>query len=166
MKALYSSLHKAIRGILFAILTLMVIIVTMQILVRHVFFYSLSWSEELSRYLFAWLIMVGACLGIEDRSSICIDVIENLTSGKAKKLIHVLQYVFSLIAIGIMFFASIKFVQLGTRQLSPAMAIPMAFIYICFPIGFVLMALENIVKLIQILRTGDVITEEADGGEQ
>lgn len=166
MKSLYSGLHKAIRGLLFVILTLMVIIVTVQILVRYVFFYSLSWSEELSRYLFAWLILIGACLGIEDRSSICIDVIENLTHGNAKKIIHILQYVFSLIAVGIMFYASIKFVQLGARQLSPAMAIPMAVIYMCFPIGFVLMGLENVIKLVQIFRYGDVLTEEAKGGEQ
>ncbi len=165
MEALYKGIHKIIRLVLLVILSLMVIIVTAQIICRYIFFYSLSWSEELSRYLFAWLILIGACLGIEDRSSICIDVIENVTSGKTKKYIHILQYVISIIAVVILFFSACKLTQLGARQMSPAMGVKMSIIYVCMPIGFILMFLENVIKIIQIIKYGDIQTEET-GGEK
>ena len=166
MKTLYTGLHKVIRIILLILLTLMVIVVTAQILCRYVFFYSLSWSEELSRYMFAWLILIGAGLGIEDRSSICIDVIENLTHGNVKKVIHILQYVISLIAVAILFYSACKLTQLGARQLSPAMGVKMSTIYLCMPLGFALMFIENLIKIFQIIKYGDIRTEESTGGEQ
>ena len=162
MVCIYNALHKAIRFILFAILSFMVIVVTMQIVCRYVFFYSLSWSEELSRYLFVWLILMGAGFGIAENNAICIDIIETIAKGKFKRAIHLIQYVLSLVAVCVLFYSSILLMQLGTRQISPAMNVPMSMVYLCMPIGFILMIFELIIKIILFFIKKDKLL---NGGE-
>ena len=162
MYAIYNGLHKVIRAVLFVVLTAMVVVVTAQIVCRYVFFYSLSWSEELSRYMFAYLILIGAGFGIADRSSICIDIVETVTSGNTKKIIHFVQYLVSLAAVVFLLFSSIELMKLGGKQLSPAMNVPMSVVYLCMPIGFILMIFEIIVKIILFFKGKDI----ENGGEK
>lgn len=163
MKGLYEGLHKAIRFLLFMILSLMVIVVTAQIFCRYVIFYSLSWSEEFSRYLFAWLILIGASLSVEDHSQICIDIIEG-TRGKVKKVVHFIQYTLSLVTVGALFVSGVKLMKIGMRQLSPAMRIPMSIVYLCMPIGFVLLILEIVVQLGLLMKNdGKTVAAEQRG---
>jgi len=49
------------------------IVVLLQVVSRYLLDNSLTWTEELSRYLFAWIIFLGAALGLRDQSHIKVD---------------------------------------------------------------------------------------------
>ena len=134
------------------ILLLMVITVFLQIVTRYVFFYSLPWSEELSRYLFAWLIFIGASLGVGEESQIRIDIIDTLVKGGFRKIVNLLQYVLSFGTVTVLIFSTAKILQIGMRQRSPAMHIPMTYIYLCIPVGLALVNLELFVKMLNIAK--------------
>ena len=139
-------MHKLIDLILFGILAAMVVIVTMQIITRFVFFYSLPWSEELSRYLFAYLILLGACVGVRENNQICIDIIDNFVKGRGAKALVIFQYLVQIAAVSLLFYSSTVLLKVGARQLSPAMGLKMSVVYMCFPIGFSLILIELLVK--------------------
>ena len=46
-----------------ALLSAMTLILAVQVFMRYVMGASLSWSEELARYLFIWLIYLGISFG-------------------------------------------------------------------------------------------------------
>jgi len=47
-----------------AFLILSVVIMTMQIVLRVIFNYPLIWPEEVSRYLFVWVVYLGTVVGV------------------------------------------------------------------------------------------------------
>jgi len=142
-------LHKLIEFLLFMGFTVMVIIVVAQIITRFVFFYSLPWSEEASRYLFAWIIFLGVSFGVKEDSQISIDLIDSFIKGKSgRKVLAAFQYIIQLIACSVMLYQSALFVTAGgAGQRSPAMHLPMTYVYMCLVVGFALLLLELIIKL-------------------
>lgn len=147
MLSLYRTLHKIIDLVLFAILAAMVAIVSVQIFTRFVLFYSLPWSEELSRYLFAYLILLGACVGVRENNQISIDIIDNFVRGRSARVLAVIQYLVQIVTVAVLFYSAMMLIQVGARQISPAMGLKMSYIYMCFPIGFTLILIELLVKL-------------------
>jgi len=144
---LYKTLHSAIDLVIFCILATMVIIVSVQIFTRFVLFYSLPWSEESSRYLFAYLILLGACVGVREGNQICIDIIDTFVKGKSARTLAIIQYLIQITAVSILFYSSLMLIQVGARQISPAMGLKMSTVYMCLPIGFTLIFMEMVVKL-------------------
>lgn len=59
--------------ILMTLLVLMSIVLGLQIVARYVFNNSLSWSEELVRYLFIWSTFLGIPYSIKKGISIRVD---------------------------------------------------------------------------------------------
>lgn len=170
MLSLYNTLHKVIDLVLFAILAAMVAIVSVQIFTRFVLFYSLPWSEELSRYLFAYLILLGACVGVRENNQISIDIIDNFVKGDQARLLAIAQYLVQIITVVILFYSSLMLMKVGARQISPAMGLKMSHIYMCFPLGFSLILIELSVKTIgavmgKLPLPGQHQNEEVEGRE-
>ena len=168
MLKFYQTLHRVIDVILFTILATMVIIVSVQIFTRFVLFYSLPWSEELSRYLFAYLILLGACVGVRENNQIVIDVIDNFVTGNKARVLTIFQILVQIVAVVILFYCSLMLIKVGARQVSPAMGLKMSYIYMCFPIGFILILLELMVKAAAAITgrlplAGQSKSEEAEG---
>lgn len=126
-----------------------VAVVFAQVVMRYLFGSSLSWSEELARYLFVWQIWVGASYAVKKSRHIRVEFILNFLSGRGRLGLE--YFVLGTwIAFSILMLAlSIPLAQWMIRrgQLSPAMQIPMGFVYLCVPVGFSLM----LFRLTQVL---------------
>lgn len=72
-----------------------------QVVFRYIFNNSLSWSEELIRFLFVWLTFLGGALAINNKTHIAVEFFIELLPVKYLKYIKI----FNLILI-ITFFAS------------------------------------------------------------
>ncbi len=128
------------------------------VFMRYVLNYSLTWAEELARYMFIWLVYLGAALCVRRRKHIVMDiVIASMKPG--------LKKVFSLVNNAIMLAFVLVLAQQGFRmmpilgtQASTALQIPMSFIYAAVPVGAVLMAFYLVLDCILILK--DKLPEE------
>lgn len=60
MRRFLDLLDKIIIAVLILILSVMLLVGAMQVIWRYVLQQSLSWSEELMRYLYVWATMLGA----------------------------------------------------------------------------------------------------------
>lgn len=127
------------------------LLIFVQIIMRYVVGRSLSWSEELTRYIFLWQIWIGASYAISLKKHLKIDAFVNHFHGNAKKMI----LFFSLLCwIFFSTFLAVKGTDLVVliyhqEQLSPAMQVPMAYAYAAIPVGGMLM----IIKLLDEFRT-------------
>jgi TRAP-type C4-dicarboxylate transport system permease small subunit len=147
-------------------MALMTVLVFCQVVMRYVFSSSLSWSEELARFVFMWLSWVGASYAVKERSHFRVEMFANLLKGRHRKR-------FELSILAVWFAFSVTMAWLGTRlviflmetgQISAAMEIPMSWVYASVPAGCALMALRLVVETVKILKCPDGGAEKANGG--
>jgi C4-dicarboxylate transporter DctQ subunit len=114
----------------------MAILVFVQVIFRELGS-SLSWSEELTRYVAVWVTFVGGSLGIKRGAHIGVEAIKVKLPEKAR-------LAFDLIGLAVCAFfcyICIKYgitiieKQIATAQKSPAMRIPMWWAYLAIPVG-------------------------------
>ena len=125
-----------------------VIIVFAQVIARYILNNSIPWSEELARYLFVWISWLGTAYAAKNKSHLRIQLL------KEKLILELVVY-----AVWIVFavFLAIRgFMILKTiltfSQKSPALGLPMQYVYAAVPVGCCLMVvrlLENLVKMIR-----------------
>ena len=128
-----------------ALLGITTIIVIVQIICRYVLFYSLPWSEELCKYMFVWLVFLSFSLCVRNHMQIKIDILE--TSIKQKTLKGLLKLFYDVVSLGfvcIYIYCAIQLVSAGTLSVSPAMHLPMWYVYMVMPIGLALSGIEFI----------------------
>lgn len=132
-----------------AALWAIVIIMGIQVIMRYVFKSSLTWSEEVSRYLFVWMVFIGISYGIKNGTHMRIDMLEHFIP-KLKKSLGILAdacfLAFSIYMIGpgVSVVQSIK----ASGQTSPAGGVPMNVVYTSLLIGFILVVFRVVQKYI------------------
>jgi C4-dicarboxylate transporter DctQ subunit len=131
-------------------LALVTAIVFYGVINRFILKSSLSWSEELSRYLTIWATYVGASLGVRQGAHIGVEAFVDLLPKKARSYTNLLTYLASFVFVVFITITGIDYsLKLFTRQLSPAMRIPMGWPYLGVPVGTGLMAVRYLLLLIQ-----------------
>ena len=125
---------------LIVITTFMTILIFVQVIMRYVFESSLSWSEELARYLFVWMAYLAVSLGIKEMKHIKIDAALYLFPKKARKYVVLIGDVIVLCFAAFVVISSFQMVAklFSFGQVSAALSIPMWIVYLAPAVGFTL----------------------------
>lgn len=149
LKRLGEAYNKLEEYLLVGSLVITVCLIFLQVVMRYVFNSSLSWSEELARYIFVWQIWLGASLGVKEGKHIRVELIYSYFFTDKEK--YKGKYVVEIIAIIIWFafclFLAVNGTQLvldlmQKKSLSPAMRIPLYAVYASVPVGSGIMGLR------------------------
>ena len=125
--------------VLIALVAAMSGVVFLQVIYRYALAQPLQWSEELARYLFAWICLLGAALGVRKRAHFGINFFLRVESVRAGRIIMFSAYlVMGIVAVALLV-NGVFLVQKTAAQRSPAMEISMAWPYACVPAGAALM---------------------------
>lgn len=141
--------QKILQGILLILGTLLTVVNIAQIAGREIIFYSLPWSEQLSTWLFVWIIFLGYHLVIKKDAELTIDAL-HFKNYKAQLCLEIARDLLSLVMIVIFFIASIQFLQNSIRfpQRMSSMPVNMYVVYMVMPVSFALMALQKLTNMI------------------
>ena len=143
-------IHTLLLWVIAALIFAMMGVTFTQVLARYALANSLSWSEELTRYMFIWSCFISISYCIKRWISIKVDQVINMFPKKA--------YVFAQLLLNILlfvlfFYLSIhgyKFLMLSiaSKQTSPALQLPMPYVQ-CAPfVGFVLATIRSFQQII------------------
>ena len=147
IKSVFIKMQRINTVIISLALLAMVGVVFLQTFCRFVIFRSLSWSEELSRYLFVTLIVLGVNLAITNHLFVRIEIIDNYLKGTAAVMMNLIRK-FIMIYVNIVFvYSSFKLILIGANQTSPAMRIPMSLLYGIVFIGFAMNVFASLIDL-------------------
>ena len=137
MKAVVDWYHRVLTWLLAATVGILIIPVSLQIFSRYTALIpSWIWTEELSRFLFIWMIMIGAMVGIREHSHFEVDVWPEL-SARANAMVRMVSGVGVLVFALVFVWYGIQFVRFGWDQSSELAELPMPFIFLAWPItGF------------------------------
>ena len=147
MRQILDFYYRLLQIILTVLIFVLVVPVAMQILSRYVGFVPrYIWTEEIARFAFIWIIMVGSVIAVRDGTHFDVDLLPEPRTrvGKAAATLFVNLVI---AAVGIIFLRwGIDFAQLGARQRSEIASLPMITIYIAWPwagVSWIIFALER-----------------------
>jgi TRAP-type C4-dicarboxylate transport system permease small subunit len=146
VKRFFQDVEKNISGIL---LLVILVILTYQVFTRYVLSNTPQWPEELARYLFIWLIFLGAAFAGQQNAHIRIETLIKVFPGKVRKWIMTLGETLWVISCMMMFYHSGLYALnlFAKKQISIGAHIPLAYIYAAIPIGFLLLAIRTAVNI-------------------
>ena len=131
---------------------LMLVLVFGQVITRYCFDWTPSFGEELARYLFVWIVFLSLPLVAKTGGHMCIETITSRVQGRTLKTLNILADLFSLAFLTIMVYCGIQMVDRTSFQTSPAMLVPMSYVYVVIPFGCAIMwcyVLDNLIKIIK-----------------
>ena len=112
----------------------------------------LSWSEELTRFLLVWATCVGAAIGVKEHIHIGIDVLVNLLPRVGKKIVAVVVQLILCCFDVFLLRAGAMLVQKTMNQPSPAMRLPMGYVYLAVPVLGGLGLFYSLREILRIIR--------------
>jgi TRAP-type C4-dicarboxylate transport system permease small subunit len=156
MKSILERYYQILKIVLTVLMGLIIVPVSLQILSRYTgVIPRYIWTEEVARFCFVWIIMIGSMIAVRDGTHFDVDLLPDPKTKRSQGIRNLIVH----IGIGTMaiFFLGygIKFAQFGWIQNSEMSGINMASIYVSFPLAgltWLLFLTENIVEDIQLIR--------------
>lgn len=130
-----SGLFQVLKIVLTILMGVLIIPVTLQIFSRYVgFIPRYIWTEELARFCFIWIILVGSMIAMRDNEHFEVDLLPEpkTNRGKAVGLIFVDTMTLTLAMIFIVW--GWPLVKFGLLQTSEMAELPMVLIYSAWPV--------------------------------
>jgi|ETNmetMinimDraft_8_1059916.scaffolds.fasta_scaffold27915_2 TRAP-type C4-dicarboxylate transport system permease small subunit len=136
--------------------SIQVLIVFSQVIWRFVFDDPFSWSEELARYLQVWLIMLTSSVCIQKSKHLAIDYLTHKFSFKLQRLFKLTSLVGISIYTLIVIVFGLKLILIVGAQKTPALQIPIGWVYFAFPIAGLHMFFESLIVMIKVANASSI----------
>ena len=141
-------------------LALMVVFTTLQIVGRYLFSTPFPWTEEMTRYMFVWMVFISIGYAVKTGEHIRITFVRSLLRPGLRLYLDILCNILCKL---------LSIIRQG-GQTAVSLPIPMWLLYLVMPLGFLLVCLRLVqctVKIAGQIRQGgigaDKIEEEKGG---
>jgi TRAP-type transport system small permease protein len=125
---------RLLNWLLIATVMVLIIPVTMQIVSRYTSLIPpYIWTEELARFLFIWMIMIGAMIGVRESSHFDVDVWPSL-GRRANAALRLISNVATLVFALVFVFSGIEFTRFAIYRISELAELPLWVIHIAWPL--------------------------------
>jgi TRAP-type C4-dicarboxylate transport system permease small subunit len=135
----------------------LIIPVTMQILSRYTHLIPpYIWTEELARFLFIWMIMIGAMVGVRESTHFDIDIWPRL-SPRLDAALRLVSNVFTLVFALVFVWSGYEFTEFAIYRISELAELPLWVIHIAWPLtglAWIVFLGEKFVDNIRIVAGG------------
>lgn len=142
--------------ILIGLLTgIMAVVIITQVFSRFVLSTSLSWSEELARYLSIYAVFLGAAVALRNQGLISVEILHEVIPRSLTKWLKIIVNLICIFFCVILMIEGFEMINRVHIQYSPAMQLPMSIPYASIPIGALLMALNAVVVIVELIKGVD-----------
>ena len=151
LKKFFSNFELVISAI---ILYILIAVSTASVLSRYFLPTPVTWSDELSRFLFMWLAMLSCPFAVAAGAQLCVDMVPTLllkNFPKAKLALRLfcnVGFIIFAVALCVVGFEA----TVATKEISAAMKLPMTIVYSCIPLGSVLTCVRLVLDSIKAVR--------------
>ena len=151
MNKISRSLENTLNIMMALALAIMVILVFGNVVLRYLFNSGITWSEEMSRYLFIWLTFLGAIGAFKNKEHLGVDMLIKRLPTKMKKVVIVVSDLLILFVLYLVLDGSWKMTLINIDSKAPATGMPLAFIYGTGILVSVSMGIMTIYNLYQVI---------------
>lgn len=132
-----------------AAFTVMSVMIVLQVVFRYVFEASLSYSEELARFLFIWATLLGAAMCVQRRSHVGFDLLMTKLPASVRKYGGLLANLMGIFFYLVIIIYGFKVVGITMGQTSPALGLKMGYVYLSVPVAGIIMLLNGTYNLME-----------------
>lgn len=145
------TLVRLMEWILIGALGLMVVLVFANVVLRYGFNQGITFSEEVSRFLFVWVVFIGSVLTLRDHGHLGVHMLTKRLSLTGKKVCKLLADVATLACCVLITWGGWQVVRLEITNIAPISGIPLGVVFsallIC-SIGMGVLLLDSIYRLL------------------
>ena len=130
--------------LLVTLISAMSVLIIAQIFMRFVIGSSITWSEELARYLFIWMTWIGTSYAVKKHAHIRVTAVSQKFPLHLSPYFNILTYIIFLVFCGLVVKEGIALTEKIFRfnQQSASLGVPMGYIYLAPVFGLSLTALR------------------------
>ena len=148
--ALFYGVLGHIGGLILAVMTAAVFV---QVVLRFLGRSGIDGLEEVPRYLFVWLVMIGAAAAMWRNEHTILDYFLNLVGPRTRALVVIFTNLASIVLFAWLIKLSFTLVPNAQFQTSPGLGLPLGYVFVAIPIGSVLIILPMLRNVYAASRT-------------
>ncbi|MBC7006438.1 TRAP transporter small permease [Photobacterium sp. BZF1] len=148
MNKLVGYINRGLAMFTVSLSTFLVFCVIWQVISRYIIGKPSTITDELARYLFMWVALIGAAYTTGLKRHLAIDLLTMKLSGKRKLFNEIfIQLAIAVFAFIVLVYGGTNLAMktLATGQVTPALGWEMGFIYFCLPISGALMIFYSVI---------------------
>ncbi|MDR1932555.1 MAG: TRAP transporter small permease [Spirochaetales bacterium] len=142
-KKLFLLFFRLLENLATIFMSVMVLGVFLQVVLRNVFSYGLPWTDEIATLMMVWFGFLGISIGVLERIHMSIEVFTMKFSEKAKDIIIRGGYVLIAFFGCLMVWYGIQIIQVTKNSTMPATQWPSLIVYIVLPLSGILVLLNS-----------------------
>lgn len=140
------------------VLVVILVVISMQIIMRYVFNHPLLWSEELSRYLYVWIAWIGCAFCVGTRSHISVPVLLDSLPLQVQRVLAVVGNLAVLGALCYLIPHALSYALGQKAFMASTIPVGRIWLYIALPAGLVLTAVQlvfdTVIRVMEITGKG------------
>ncbi|MFI0396626.1 TRAP transporter small permease [Paracoccus jiaweipingae] len=141
-------------AVIVALLLAMAVVVGWNVSLRYLTSQSLPWADEVARYAMIWLGFLGAGLALREGAHVAITNLHDVLPRRGAVALRALLLAGLMAFFLFMVWTGWDYMSRTAFQKSPALRLPMRWVYAAMPVGFGLLALHLALIAPRYLRAG------------
>ena len=140
-KALQKLCNAIFKGFyLFAAFTFTVLltILLINVISRNLLGGSIAWIEEISRYIFTWMMFMGIAIGVHYKKHLGVEFVAYFISDVLTLVLFIILAIYGF-----------RYAGKSMKMFSPIMGIPYGIVYLCVPIGAIFSTFYCFARIIE-----------------
>lgn len=126
-----------------ALLLVFTVVVTLvNVVMRYLIGASIVWADEAARMGFIWLTFVGAAVAVATGNHLAIDTLVEQAPRGLRRVLVVIANLGALAFFGLLIAGGYEQAASNMTQLSPALRVPLGYLYAAVPVSAVLMVVN------------------------
>jgi TRAP-type transport system small permease protein len=154
MRKILDGYYRLLIWLLVASVAILVFPVSLQVFSRYTqLLPHYIWTEEMARFLFIWMVMLGAMIAVRENSHFDVDIWPDM-GPKPTAMLRIISQFFVLVMSIVFTYWGYIFLKFGWDQTSELADLPMPFIFVAWPVAgitWIVFLGEAFVKNVRIL---------------
>jgi TRAP-type C4-dicarboxylate transport system permease small subunit len=143
----YAMIQKNMKYAVAILFTGMVVLVFTNVVSRYFLNFAIAWTEEVSRFMFIWVVFLSAVLAYVNDEHLKLDILEKKLPEKTGQVVAVICDLIVMYAIYLITAGGQNLAMQSWNWLSPAISFSYGIVYLVVPICGGLMLLQTLLKL-------------------
>jgi len=146
-----AAISRALEVVTVCLLAVLCAVTFLGVADRYLLQTGIGWTEELARFLLIWASFLSATVVVHRSSHFCITFLVDMLPATTRRAIALSMHVLAIGVLGMIFVQGVRVTAIMRIQTSPAMDLPMNWIYLSLPIATALMIFFLIVQAVEMV---------------
>jgi TRAP-type C4-dicarboxylate transport system permease small subunit len=131
-----------------ALVAVMVVLLSIQVIGRYLVDSPPDWTEELARVVFVYATFFGGAIAVQRKAHLCVDILGTALSVRAGAILQIVLKLISVIALAIIVWYGYAAAQRLAGQPLTSVPVSKGFMFAAVPLGCILILFYEIARII------------------